>query len=206
MMLSFLIGAVFLGAMNGEPGLTTSEPADVSHLRDITGIERVEGPPAENYWYLWAGLGAAGSAGLCLVWWRFAVRRRPEQPPPPPDVWALAELDRLETLALPAAGEVDRYHTMLSSTMRRYLELRFRLPASHQTTPEFLKNLSGADLLNPAHQQILRDFLERCDLAKFARAGFSPVECQEAARMARDLVEQTARRSEPSTTRNGAAE
>jgi hypothetical protein len=90
--------------------------------------------------------------------------------------------------------------------MRRYLELRFRLPASHQTTPEFLTTLSGANLLDPAQQRILRDFLERCDLAKFARAGYSPLECQAAARMARDLVEQTAGNGEPATTRNGASE
>jgi hypothetical protein len=189
---SFLICAVLLSVQGGEPAPTQPEPVDLSQLRDITGIEKVEAPPPESYWYIWAGLAAVGLPSFFLVCWKLAGRRRPEPPPPPPDVWALAELDRLEALALPAAGEIDRYHTLLSSTMRRYLELRFQLPASQQTTPEFLKTLAGADLLNSAQQMILGAFLERCDLAKFARAGFSPVECQAATRIARELVEQTA--------------
>ena len=187
----FLICVLILGAPDGDPAPASSETGDLSQLRDITGIEKMEAPPPQSHWYLWAALAAVSLSGVLVVCRKVARRRRPEPAAPPPDLWARAELHRLEALALPQAGEIDRYHTLLSNTVRRYLELRFRLPASQQTTPEFLKTLAGADLLNPAQQQILGAFLERCDLAKFARAGFSPDECQAAAQMARDLVEET---------------
>jgi hypothetical protein len=190
----FLVCAILLGMMDGEaaPAPTNQEPADISHLRDISGIEKIEPFPPESHWYLWAGAAGIGLSGLLLVGWKIAGRRRPEKPPPPPDVWARLELDRLEKLALPAAGALERYHTLLSDTMRRYLELRFQLPASKQTTPEFLKTLSSTDLLTPSQRMTLATFLERCDLAKFARAGFSLEDCQTTACMARDLVDQTA--------------
>jgi hypothetical protein len=189
MNLSFLLAAILLGPIGGDTAPQGEpEPVDISHLRDITGIEKVEVPPPESRWYIWAGLAAVGLPGVLLVCWKLAGRRRPEPPPLPPDVWALKELDRLEALGLPDTGEVDRYHTALSATVRRYFELRFRLPASQQTTPEFLKSLSGAEFLSAAQQQLVAAFLERCDLAKFARAGFSRRECQTAARMARELV------------------
>jgi hypothetical protein len=110
----------------------------------------------------------------------------------PPDRWALAELDRIDGLGLPEAGDVERYHTLLSDVVRGYLERRYRLPASRQTTPEFLKAVAAAGLLTPARQAVLGGFLERCDLAKFARAGYSADECRAAAAMARELVEQSA--------------
>ena len=110
----------------------------------------------------------------------------------PPDQWALAELDRIAGLALPATGEIERYHTLLSNTMRHYLELRFQVPASQQTTPEFLKTVSTSEFLTREQQQILGQFLEHCDLAKFARVGFSEEQCLAAVHMARTLIEQTA--------------
>ena len=50
---------------------------------------------------------------------------------------ACRELDRIASLGLPAAGQVERFHTLVSNVLRRYLEKRFGLPARRQTTPEF---------------------------------------------------------------------
>jgi hypothetical protein len=52
-------------------------------------------------------------------------------------------------------------------------------------------------VLPPAQQEQLRDFLQRCDLAKFACADFSPRECKVAADMARDFIRQTAKTAAP---------
>ena len=105
--------------------------------------------------------------------------------------WALAELDKVEAQRLPEAGQIEQYHTLLSDTVRRYLELRFGLHALRQSTEEFLATVGQASSLSQLQQQLLHDFLQRCDLAKFARAGFSMEECRAVAIMARDIVLQT---------------
>jgi hypothetical protein len=173
-----------------QPGATL---ADLGKLRDITGVEQVPEPPPEPPWPVWLWLVPAWLlAGGLPVWlWR---RRRREAPPPPADQWALAEIKRIEGLRLSGNGDVERYHTLLSDVVRRYLELRFQLPASQQTTPEFLQATAASGLLAPEQQALLGGFLERCDLAKFARAGFSADECRQAAETARTFVQETAAR------------
>jgi hypothetical protein len=165
--------------------------AELKELRDIAPPEAV--PPAEPL-PLWLPATLVGLAGVLLfLAGREWARRRPRRKfAESPQVWALGELDRLDALALPAAGAVERYHTLLSDVIRRYLELRFQLHAPRQTTAEFLEALRRSSVLPPPHQELLRDFLQRCDLAKFARAALSPEECQETGRLARALVEQTA--------------
>jgi hypothetical protein len=174
-------------------GPTTREqpPTDLSQLRDITGIEKVPAAPADDRWMIWLGVSlAVAVVGLVVFWW---LRRRRALPAPaaPPGPWALVELDRVEALALPVSGRVERYHTLISDVIRRYLELRYALRAPQQSTEEFLEAMRSSPHLPAEQKELLRDFLGRCDLAKFARAGFSAEECAVAARMARQFVEQT---------------
>ncbi len=160
-------------------------------LRDITPPESPPAPPPSwTRWLPWAGL-AAAVAGLVAGGW--GLRRRFTRPPAPltPHEWAARELDRIEALRLPEAGEAERYHTLLSDVVRAYLERRFDLPASQQTTTEFLATMRRSPQLTPAQQGLLRDFLERCDMAKFARAAPPPEECRAVAAMARSFVQET---------------
>ncbi len=143
-------------------------------------------PPWIPAWLLWAVGGIttmALAAGGC---WMGLRRRRPRQPPP--EQWALQELSRLagSSPADPAA-----YHTALSDVVRRYLADRFGLPATRRATAEFLETVRRSGRLSDEAQALLRDFLERCDLAKFAPIGASEEERREAAGLARTLVERT---------------
>jgi hypothetical protein len=167
---------------------TMVKEADPRSARDITGIEAVPLPEPGRGWLLPLALGAAGLAALLGGW--FAVRRRAGRiPAMEPDVWALGELARVEALADAVAAE--RYHTLLSDVIRRYIEMRFGLRAPRQTTAEFLEAARQASPLTPSDQQMLRDFLERCDLAKFAQARPSPQACREVTALARAFIEQT---------------
>jgi hypothetical protein len=163
---------------------------DPDEARDITGIEEL--PPELSWrdWVFWVGLGLVVVA-LTLLTWQLARRWRRKTAELPPERWALRELDRVEGLGLIEAEEVARYHTLLSDVVRAYLEKRFQLPASKQTTAEFLESMRQSPHLAPEQQAVLRDFLERCDLAKFALARPAPEECRAVAAMARDLVRQT---------------
>jgi len=182
-------GCLFLTGAD-KPAQET-RPADVSQLRDITGIEKEPPQPPRTWWPLLLVPAVVVAAGAAFVCWKYYTRERPA-PAPPPDRWALVQLGQLEALGLAVAGQVERYHTLLSDIVRRYLELRFQVQAPQQSTDEFLDAMRRSPRLTAAQEALLREFLRQCDLAKFARAGFSAEECQAAGRMARALVEQTA--------------
>jgi hypothetical protein len=166
--------------------------ADVNEvrLRDITDIERYPPLPSIWDWLAWV-LAAVAAAALLAYGVRKWRQRRRIGPSLSPAQWAQRELDRLLALNLPAAGEIERFHTLLSNVVRRYLENRFDLPARRQTTPEFLEAMEKSSLLPAEQQQVLRGFLERCDLAKFARARPVVEECLATLQMARAFVDGT---------------
>lgn len=166
--------------------------ADLKQLHDIRGPIALPPPPPWPRWPLGVAL-AVLLAGVGVGLWRLRRRARPEAPPLAPRAWALLELERLEALNLPAEGAVNRYHTLLSDTLRRYLELRFQLRAPRQTTAEFLQAEETTRQLSPAQQELLRDFLQRCDLAKFARTAPSPEECRAVADVARSFISETSK-------------
>jgi hypothetical protein len=185
----------------------TWEPFTVQVTTEVTKPEPHEAkdvqppialPPPPDWWgqvrwVAWAAGGGAVLALLVVVAARLLRRKRPERQPTPLE-WAEGELDRIDRLNLPEAGGVHEFHTLLSDTVRRYLELRFQLPASRQTTAEFLGKMRADPQLTPSQQEVLGEFLRRCDLVKFARVSPSPAECGEVASMARQLVRETADR------------
>jgi len=68
----------------------------------------------------------------------------------------------------------------VSSTVREYIESRFRLMAAHRTTDEFLHDLlQSTDPVLAAHRTLLENFLQSCDLAKFGGGNLS-IETMEA--------------------------
>jgi hypothetical protein len=180
--------------------VTSDAVPDLNDLRDITRPEDVPAPePWLPWWWVWAALGLV-LLGLALGGWWLRRRLVGQKPALSPEEWALHELDRLDKHPVVAwspdqaatAGDVERYHTLLSDVVRRYLELRLQLHAPRQTTAEFLEAMRHAPQLRPEQQAWLREFLERCDLVKFARAQPAPEECRVTAGMARSLVLQAA--------------
>lgn len=160
---------------------------DLSQARGITGIERVAPAPPPARWPYWLAFTVAIGTGLMLVGWKL---RQVKTAPPPlsPDSWAKRELDRIEGMGLPEAGKLEQFHTLVSDAVRRYLELRFELRAPQQTTPEFLEAMRQSPMLSTKQQQVLRDFLQRCDLAKFARDMPTADECRQTMSTARRVV------------------
>src|SRR5439155_21659103 len=119
-------------------------------------------------------------------------RRSRPAPAPSPQQVALAQLDEVARLPLRAQPDVYHFHARLSDVLRQYLELRFELPATRRTTPEFFAAL-GKDPPVPAEQQaLLNEILGRCDLAKFAGVVPAAQECQQVVSLARQFVERTA--------------
>jgi hypothetical protein len=160
---------------------------DISELRGITSPEPV--PPAPSWWPVLAWIGGS-LTGLALFLAGWSVWRRRGSGPRSltPDQWALQEIDRISAWPRNSDADVERFYTALCDVVRKYLELRFQLPALEQTTTEFFETLRSSPQLPAGHHELLRRFLERCDLVKFARAAPSPEECQDMVATARNII------------------
>ena len=101
-----------------------------------------------------------------LVWW--AVRRRkPQLPPKLPREIALGELEEIR-------NEINRmnpyqFSIRVSDILRRYVTQQYGLPATRQTSIEFLTAAAKSPGFSADEKSLLEDFLNRCDLIKFAR-------------------------------------
>jgi hypothetical protein len=161
------------------------EQIDPSQFRDIAGEIVLVGPLD---WWPWA----AGAAGLVLAgavaWWM--LRGRPRAPLAP-DAWALAEFRRLEGAGLPAQGDFGRYYDELTGIVRRYVALRYAIPADRQTSREFLEATRAHPDFPATEAERLRALLRLADLVKFAKAEPTRAECDANLAEARGFVEHT---------------
>lgn len=143
-------------------------------------------PPPTLYYLL------AGGAALLLfaLLFYFRRRRRRQQPPPPPlplHVAALAAIDRL-LQEQGTACDFARFYAGLTLILRHYIEARFGLKAPEQTTEEFLDSLRQSPAFSEEQKALLRNFLGRCDLIKFARIIPDPREVDAAIGLCRDFI------------------
>jgi hypothetical protein len=81
---------------------------------------------------------------------------------------ALAELEKARVLMSPESSRP--YGIEVSGIVRRYIERRFAIVAPRRSTEEFLVEAAASEKLEPAHRQLLAEFLGSCDFLKFARA------------------------------------
>jgi hypothetical protein len=106
-------------------------------------------------------------SALGLVVWAFVRRRKPASPPRLPREIALDELEQIRR-------EIERvspyqFSFRVSDILRRYVTQQYGLPATRQTSIEFLGAAAKAPSFSPDEKSLLEDFLNRCDLIKFAR-------------------------------------
>jgi hypothetical protein len=148
---------------------TNSAPAEAAAVDDIRDIRGPKG--SIPLWEIAAWL--AGGALLAMggyAAWRWTRRRSPNAQ----QLFEIA-LQRLEDIrALMQPSSVREFSIAISDIVRRYIEDAFKVTATHLTTEEFLHDLlesSNASLA--AHRNLLAQFLQQCDEAKFAGVGLS---------------------------------
>jgi hypothetical protein len=146
-------------------------------------------------WWLLAVLAVIIAAILIWRWWHKRKTFVPVVPPVPAHVRAKQKL--AEALAL--ISQPKPFVTAVSDTVRFYLEERFQFRAPERTTEEFLRELGGTKLLLPDQKESLGDFLESCDLVKFAKYEPGENELRELHGSAVRLIEET----EPAETTAG---
>jgi len=168
---------------------------NANDLRDIRPPVAIPG-----FWiWVWVALALVMIVGVAILTWHLWQKRRramPMVPPVPAHVRARQKLDE----ALAHIAEAKLFCTMVSDTIRVYLEERFEFRAPERTTEEFLYELRGTNLLLPDQKESLGEFLKRCDLVKFARYEPGQPELRDLRDSALRLVEETEPQPEPVTT------
>ncbi len=115
--------------------------------------------------------------------WQF-IKRTPHEV-------ACELLERLLKDDLVSKGLVKEYYYRITNILRHYIEDRFGLLAPERTTDEFLIEMAHTNRLDDVHKELVREFLERCDMVKYAKYGPSALEIKETYDAARHFVDET---------------
>jgi hypothetical protein len=144
--------------------ITNSTGQAASDIRDIK-------PPIEiasGYAWVWPLLILFALVVAAFLLWRWWKNRKTNIVLPPPVPAHIRAKQKLE-LALALITQPKPFVIVVSDTARTYLEERFDFHAPERTTEEFLHELHGTDLLLSDQKESVGDFLESCDLVKFAK-------------------------------------
>lgn len=167
----------------------TAAPADTApseDIRDIRGPKNIS--PA---WLVPALL--AGAVVLAIV--GYAAWRQKRRPVPrtlQPFEIALQRLDDVRRLLDPSS--VREFSIAISDIVREYIEEEFKVTATHRTTEEFLHDLLESSHSSlAAHRDLLAQFLQQCDMAKFAGMSLSRQIMESLHQGARGFVIETSR-------------
>jgi hypothetical protein len=156
-------------------GILIPPPAPPQTSAVTNDIRPIKPPVAvPNPWtpLLWAGgvVVVLGLVATGVILWLVTRKRLAIPPTIPAHVRARQKLDA----ALLLIGDPRAFAIAVSDAVRVYLEERFQLRAPERTTEEFLRDLQKTSALTAQQKQSLGEFLEQCDLVKFAR--FEPPE------------------------------
>ena len=178
---------------SGVPAASGPAPAPAQPAEDIRDIRgpKILLPP----WLVPAAIAGAVLLVSSAWWlWRRLRRRRPRALLP--FEIALQRLEEMRALMRPA--DAREFSIAVSDVVRRYIEERFGVTATHRTTEEFLHDLlesSHAPLAR--HRALLSQFLQACDLVKFAGMSLTLKDMESLHHSARAFVLETATPDEP---------
>ncbi|MDF1812161.1 MAG: hypothetical protein P1V20_08100 [Verrucomicrobiales bacterium] len=166
---------------------------EAEDIRDIKDLVEIPAPPNYTLWII----AAVVVLIIALLLWKLLTRKK-QKPGTAASVIALRELNAAEKLI---PGESPEPLVLSATdTIRRYIEKRFSISATRQTTEEFLREIhheaSGA--LAPFRDE-LGTFLISCDGVKFGRAGMEASTRQELLESARSFVHAT-QKPQPAAT------
>jgi hypothetical protein len=161
-----------------------------SDLRDIK--PQAEIPFVNLLPWIAGGLLLAALASLAFLWWKHrqarlalaAVDNRL------PHEIALDDLTRIGQLGLPEQNRFKEHYTLVSDTIRIYVERTQGVPLLERTTGEIRGGLRNSSLTDNNTRQLIV-FLEESDLVKFSKFTPTEAEAYELITEARQIVEAT---------------
>lgn len=137
---------------------------DDTELRDIKPQAALPMPAA----WPWIAAGLAAMAVIAAVVWQALRREKLAVDNREANEIALDGLRIVEGLRLPEQGRFKEHYTLVSDTVRIYVERRFGVPALERTTGEIRPDLARTDMA-PEVSALLLAFLQESDVVKFSK-------------------------------------
>lgn len=135
-----------------------------TELRDIKPQAVLPLPAA----WPWIAAGLAALAVLAAIVWQTRRRQKLAVDNRQAHEIALDGLRIVEGLRLPEQGRFKEHYTLVSDTVRVYVERRFGVPALERTTGEIHPDLART-AMTPEVTALLVAFLQESDLVKFSQ-------------------------------------
>ncbi len=169
--------------------LILSSPWAWAQLKEVK--PPVEYPMNRLWIYLLFGILTALLSLFLFNLYRTVSRKSVSSEIKSPQETAYARLEELHRRFLPEKGELKEYYTVLGDILRRYCEDRFRVRAAEMTTPEFLEHVRKTQLFSAEREALFREFLDSCDMVKFAKYTPGRVEAEHSFELAKKIIDQT---------------
>jgi hypothetical protein len=143
----------------------------------------------QSWFWLWVALGVGSAFSFLVLLWA-CLRPRNQLSPKTAYEVTLEKLEKARTLL--REDQSMPYAVFVSEVIRSYLGQRFLTPLTPRTTEEFLRMME-ADPSTPlaGHRDLLREFLQSCDMVKFARYQPRAAELEEVQQRAYTFVTAT---------------
>ncbi len=173
--------------------VATTLDADASDVRDIVPPMALDKSYFRIYIIIAIVFGVLALAAIVLHYIYRRKDREIESIPEPLSAHQIAynELESLSAMDLISKGQIKEYYYRLSNIVRHYIENRFNLMAPERTTEEFLAEMIVTGKLAEDHKKLVGDFLEHCDMVKFAAYGPDSREIENSFNSAKRLVDET---------------
>jgi hypothetical protein len=171
---------------NLTPTAPVTSQANPSPGEDIRDIRLPRHIPTTPWAAVAVGVLLLTAGAFAARWWS----RRGKFLQMLPHEIALQRLEEARRLMDPEHAR--EYCFAVSNIIRSYVEERFRVRAPKLTTEEFLRDLVEVrDTMLEPHRALLGEFLEHCDLAKFAGWRYSMPDLEAMHASGRSFVQQT---------------
>jgi hypothetical protein len=156
-------------------------------IKDVKDIKPPITPFIINYKLVGSGIAITALlfAGLVALF-RYLTR----VPPKTPYETAIGDLQDAKNM-LDTGADMKEYYVKISDCIRRYIESVFDLHAPEMTTQEFLDSVTSSGKLPSEYKDLMRDFMEACDLVKFARYVPAKKEAETVLMTAKNFIEGT---------------
>ena len=162
-------------------------PIQLHDIKDVIVM------PTPVPWWYWVGGILVLLLVLVVVFLLVKRRKKREETMPSAAEQALAVLAAARDLMTPDQSRA--FAVKVADILRTYIEQQFHLFRPNLTTREFLRALTGqADMQNStlmAWNDLLKNWLNHCDMVKFARYNLTEDEMEEMLGQVRQFVEAT---------------
>jgi hypothetical protein len=167
--------------------------ADASDVRDIKPPVSLDKRYFKLYIIIAIVFGILLLVAIVLHYVYRRKQRETESIPEPLSAHQIAynDLESLRAMDLISKGQIKEYYYRLSNIVRHYIENKFKLMAPERTTEEFLVEMTVTGKLSGAHKELVGNFLEHCDMVKFAAYGPDGREIESSFNSAKKLVDET---------------